>query len=101
MGSLASGPQGRSATLSGRSSPAGIEDALDELLTVDDVAALLKVRKGWVYEHIRSRGRPRSEQLPHIKVGKYIRFDPGPYAGLSRTNAERDSVPDVIELVRG
>ena len=60
--------------------------------------------KGWVYEHIRSRGRPRSEQLPHIKVGKYIRFDPqARCAGLSRTNAEpRDSVPDTrYESVRG
>lgn len=48
---------------------------LDELLTVDEVAALLKVSKTWVYEHTRSRGVPRSERLPHIKVGKYVRFD--------------------------
>jgi excisionase family DNA binding protein len=49
---------------------------LHELLTVDEVAALLKVSRGWVYEHISSRGRSRSERLPHIKVGKYIRFEP-------------------------
>jgi excisionase family DNA binding protein len=48
---------------------------LDELLTVDDVAVLLKVSKSWVYEHTRSRGMPRSERLPHIKIGKYVRFD--------------------------
>jgi excisionase family DNA binding protein len=47
-----------------------------ELLTVSDVAALLKVSKSWVYEHTRSRGAPRSDQLPHIKIGKYVRFDP-------------------------
>jgi hypothetical protein len=28
-----------------------------------------------VYEHTRARGVPRSERLPHIKVGKYVRFD--------------------------
>jgi hypothetical protein len=33
-----------------------------ELLTVEDVAALLKVSKSWVYEHTRSRGVPRSER---------------------------------------
>jgi excisionase family DNA binding protein len=51
-------------------------DPLRELLTVDDVAALLRVSKSWVYEHTRSRGRTGAEPLPHIKVGKYVRFDP-------------------------
>jgi excisionase family DNA binding protein len=49
---------------------------LFELLTVADVAALLKVSKSWVYEHTRARGTPRSERLPHIKIGKYVRFEP-------------------------
>jgi excisionase family DNA binding protein len=48
---------------------------LDELLTVDDVAARLKVRKSWVYEHTRGRGTPCAERLPHIKIGKYVRFE--------------------------
>lgn len=48
---------------------------LHDLLTADEVAALLKVSRGWVYEHTRSRGMPRSERLPHIKIGKYVRFD--------------------------
>lgn len=48
---------------------------LDELMTVEEVAALLKVSKSWVYEHTRSRGVPRSERLPSIKLGKYVRFD--------------------------
>ena len=48
---------------------------LHELLTVDDVAALLKVSKSWVYEHTRSRTTPQSERLPYIKMGKYVRFD--------------------------
>jgi excisionase family DNA binding protein len=50
-------------------------DDLQELLTVDEVAALLKVSRSWVYEHTRARGTPRSERLPHIKVGKYVRFE--------------------------
>lgn len=48
---------------------------LHELLTVAEIAALLKVSKGWVYEHTRGRGTPRSERLPYIKLGKYVRFD--------------------------
>ncbi|HWI17312.1 MAG TPA: helix-turn-helix domain-containing protein [Vicinamibacterales bacterium] len=48
---------------------------LHELLTVDEVAMVLKVSRSWVYEHTRSRGIPRSERLPHIKIGKYVRFD--------------------------
>ena len=49
---------------------------LGELMTVHEVAALLKVSRSWVYEHSRSRGKPRSDRLPHIKIGKYVRFDP-------------------------
>jgi excisionase family DNA binding protein len=58
---------------------------LFELLTVADVAALLKVSKSWVYEHTRARSTPRSDRLPHIKIGKYLRFDPQ----LVRTFLER------------
>lgn len=57
------------------SRPNGADDDLHELLTVEDVAALLKVSKSWVYEHTRSRGIPRAERLPHVKVGKYVRFE--------------------------
>ena len=51
-------------------------DRLHELLTVDEVAAWLKVSKTWVYEHTRSRGSRRGERLPYVKIGKYTRFDP-------------------------
>jgi excisionase family DNA binding protein len=49
---------------------------LDELLTIEDVAALLRVSKSWIYDHTRKRGTPRSGQLPFIKIGKYVRFEP-------------------------
>ena len=54
------------------------ESATDvlELMTVADVAALLRVSRSWVYEHTRLRGKPRSDRLPHLKLGKYVRFDP-------------------------
>jgi excisionase family DNA binding protein len=50
--------------------------AMDDLtlLTVDEVAALLKVSKSWVYEHTRRNGA-RASGLPFVKIGKYVRFD--------------------------
>ena len=49
-----------------------VTDSLDELLTVEDVAALLKVPKSWIYGRTRLRGPQR---LPFIKLGKYVRFE--------------------------
>jgi len=40
----------------------------DRLLDVDDLAQMLGVTKGWVYE------RTRSEQIPSLRLGKYLRF---------------------------
>ena len=54
----------------GDSKPQGSLDA-ETLLTVQEVAALLKVPVSWVYEHARARGK---KQLPHLKLGKYLRF---------------------------
>jgi excisionase family DNA binding protein len=47
------------------------QQQLDELLTVEEVASLLKVPKSWIYAHTRKR---HVERLPHVKVGKYLRF---------------------------
>jgi excisionase family DNA binding protein len=44
---------------------------LDDLMTIGDVAALLKVTKSWVYEHTRDGVEGR---LPALKLGKYLRF---------------------------
>ena len=43
-----------------------------ELLTVTDVAEILKVPISWVYDRTRRRGM---ERIPHIKLGKYLRFN--------------------------
>ena len=44
----------------------------EDLMTVDEVAALLKVPKSWVYDRSRLQGR---DQIPHLKLGKYLRFE--------------------------
>ena len=61
---------------SGLGTPDNSRVDLHELLTVDDVAALLRVSRSWVYEHSRSRQTARSDRSPHIKIGKYVRFEP-------------------------
>ena len=52
-------------------SPQLQRDTGDELLTISELAALLKVRKSWIYAHTRPRSKTR---LPHVKLGKYLRF---------------------------
>lgn len=48
-----------------------MQTCVDELMTVSEIASLLKVPVSWVYERTRRRG---IEQLPHVKLGKYLRF---------------------------
>jgi len=43
----------------------------DELLTVSEIASALKVPVSWVYERTRRSG---GDRIPHIKLGKYLRF---------------------------
>ena len=42
-----------------------------DLLTVEEVAKLLRVPTSWVYEKSSARTQ---ERLPHVKLGKYLRF---------------------------
>lgn len=44
----------------------------DSLLTVSEVAELLKVPVSWVYDRTRKRGLDR---IPGFRLGKYWRFD--------------------------
>jgi excisionase family DNA binding protein len=41
------------------------------LLTVPEIASALKVPVSWIYDRVRRSG---PEQIPHIKLGKYLRF---------------------------
>ena len=61
--------------------------------TVEDLASHLRVPKTWIYDRTRENG---PEIIPHIKLGKYVRFNPeseafqnwladheqGPFVGL-------------------
>jgi len=40
----------------------------DPLLTVDEIAAYLNVKKSWVYEQVGKR------TIPFKRIGKYLRF---------------------------
>jgi predicted DNA-binding transcriptional regulator AlpA len=42
-----------------------------DVLTVEEVAALLRVTTNWVHEKCRARAR---DPLPHRNVGRYLRF---------------------------
>ena len=41
---------------------------VDELLTPEEVAKLLKVPRGTIYKWVHQR------KIPHLKVGKHLRF---------------------------
>ena len=48
-------------------------DARPKLWTPEVLADFLGVPVGWVYKRTRRHG---PELIPHIKLGKYVRFDP-------------------------
>jgi len=43
----------------------------EEFITVGDLAKRLKVPASWVYQ----RTRLGQEAIPHVKMGKYVRFN--------------------------
>ncbi len=69
-----------------------MKEKQEELMTVRDVAALLNVPASWVYEHCRERS---ADRLPHVKLGKYLRFYRADLLSymekLRRGDARRDS----------
>ena len=51
---------------------------MTELLTVDELAALLKMTKGQVYEMTKERtrtGAMRDNPIPYLKINGAVRFD--------------------------
>lgn len=40
------------------------------LVTVQEMAEILRVPRSWLYE------RTRLNQIPHLKLGRYVRFEP-------------------------
>jgi predicted DNA-binding transcriptional regulator AlpA len=47
-------------------------ESKSELMDVPEIARILHVPVSWVYERTRRRGK---ERMPHIKLGKYLRFE--------------------------
>jgi len=47
------------------------ENRIGRLLTVEEVATLLNVPRRWVYRRVALKP---PEGIPHVKVGKYVRF---------------------------
>jgi excisionase family DNA binding protein len=45
-----------------------------ELLTINEMAEKLKVKSSWLYSRTMQTGE---NAIPRIKVGKYLRFNPG------------------------
>jgi excisionase family DNA binding protein len=64
-------PNGSPSRVAESQAPVNIERSL---LTVEEVAALLKVPPSWVYDRTRMRTR---ERIPGFRLGKYWRFREG------------------------
>ena len=60
--------------------PGRAEDELQELLTVDDVAAAAQSQPSWVYEHTRARGTPRPNGFPTSRSASTCALTPAPCA---------------------
>ena len=43
------------------------------LITIEELATILNVPKSWIYQ----RTRLGTQHFPHIKLGKYLRFEIG------------------------
>ena len=50
----------------------GLPSEENKLVNVEQLAKILDVPKSWIY----SRTYQGQESIPHIKLGKYLRFDP-------------------------
>jgi predicted DNA-binding transcriptional regulator AlpA len=44
-----------------------------KLWSVENLAEFLGIPKTWIYDRTRENG---PEVIPHVKLGKYVRFDP-------------------------
>jgi hypothetical protein len=53
----------------------------EDLLTIEELCAWLKVQPSWIYERVRLR---TIDQLPHIKLGHYLRFEKQAVVGYLR-----------------
>lgn len=59
----------------------------EKLLTVQEVASRLNVPVTWIYQ----RTRLGQRALPHVRVGKYIRFDINEVMAFLKKNTEQSA----------
>jgi excisionase family DNA binding protein len=68
--------------------PLALAQERNELLTVKEVAELLRVPVSWVYDRTRKRSLDR---LPGIRLGKYWRFRQGEVLAWVESQRERSN----------
>jgi len=56
----------------------------EQLWTVEQLAERLQVPRSWVYKHLK--------EIPHIKLGKYVRFEPSALDSLLQVLRKRPAV---------
>lgn len=66
---------------------------METLLTPDEVSALLKIPKSWLYGRIHSRTLP----FAMVKIGYYVRF---PESGVREFVAQSTSLPEQSKILR-
>jgi hypothetical protein len=62
--------------------------AVESLLDVHGAARMLNVTVSWMYEHIRADANDR---VPHVKLGKYVRFHPDDLRAYVNAKRQRTS----------
>jgi len=63
------------------------ENNIENLLTPDEVSALLKIPKSWIYGRIHSKTLP----FPLVKIGHYCRFPESGVREFIEQATSRDS----------
>lgn len=55
----------------------------DQLVTIQQMASILQVKPSWLYFRTMHTG---NNAIPRIKIGKYLRFNPGAVMQWIETN---------------
>ncbi len=58
----------------------------DQLITVKELSQRLNVPVSWIYQ----RTRLGQEAIPHVKMGKYVRFNLGEVVEFFKANPQLD-----------
>jgi excisionase family DNA binding protein len=64
---------------------------MEEMFTPDDLSAILKVPKSWIYDRTRKNG---PERLPFFKLGRYVRFWRSEVDEFLTKKAQKMRLPD-------